>query len=605
MMISGPEHSALAEPSLFLYTFLNFFISAAPGTQQSADFCNLKLRGESLMIWQQKAGQSAPRVIGLMLLFFILLAAMSAAAAEQPVLPDFGRYYALVIGNQSYQQLDEVKTARADAKEAARLLEEQYGFEVELLLDADRDRMLWTLSRLPKRIPRQERDSLLIYYVGHSRMSRKNGAGWWLPVDAAKEADTDWIPAALISNILGTVRARHILVVTDSCYSGNLQMPDDGGRRQESKEARLRRLVETPSLTVLQSGGEQPVYENRDRNSLFARNFLHTLSVNRHILSGRVLFERMVQPYFRATEQLLEYGYLTGTEREQGDFIFAPKGLQEMSRQPAAPPRKLKKKNVKPMPEAKPEAAVPPPSPKQAAAPPPKKGDIMINEVSGMELIYVPSGCFKMGSSLDEKGRFAWEGPVHEVCVDGFWIGKYEVTQEQWQKIMGGNPSGFQKGGSYPVENVSWNDAQKFLSRLNKRSSRVYRLPTEAEWEYACRADSSGKYCGGGNPDFLAWHEENSGGATHPAGKLQANAFGLHDMSGNVWEWCSDRFDKNYYGLAGTRLNPQGPASGSESRVVRGGSAGSRVRNCRAAFRFRNKPDYRENLMGFRVVMQE
>ena len=579
------------------------------------------------MIWQQKAGQPAPRVIGLMLLFFILLAAMSTAAAEQPVLPDFGRYYALVIGNQSYRQLDEVKTARADAKEAARLLEEQYGFEVELLLDADRDRMLWTLSQLPKRIPRQERDNLLIYYVGHSHLSLTNGAGWWMPVDADPDSDTDWIPTALISNLLDTVRARHILVVTDASYSGNLQVPDDGQRRQESNKERLRRLLQTPSITVLQSGGEQPAYEARDRNSLFARSVLHTLSVNRHILSGRVLFERMVQPYFRATEQLLEYGYLTGNEREQGDFIFVPKHLQNVSQQPApttqaavpkeqaAPPRKLKQKTVKLRPEVKSEAAMPPPPPpKQAAAPqdpaalplpPPKKGDIMINELSGMELIYVPSGCVNMGSSIKEKGRFAWEGPVHEVCVDGFWIGKYEVTQEQWQKIMDSNPSGFQKGGSYPVENVSWNDTQKFLKRLNKRSSRVYRLPTEAEWEYACRADSSGKYCGGDNPDFVAWHEENSGGTTHPAGKLQANAFGLHDMSGNVWEWCSDRFDKNYYGLSGTRLNPQGPASGSENRVVRGGSAGSRVRNCRAAFRFRNKPDYRENLMGFRVVMQE
>ncbi|CAK8714049.1 Formylglycine-generating enzyme, required for sulfatase activity, contains SUMF1/FGE domain [Candidatus Electronema halotolerans] len=577
------------------------------------------------MIWQQKAGQPVSRgVTGLTLLLFILLAAMSAAAAAQPVLPDFGRYYALVIGNQSYRQLDELKTARADAKETARLLEEQYGFEVELLLDADRDRMLWTLSQLPKRISRQERDSLLIYYVGHSRLNRKNGAGWWLPVDADQDTDTDWIPTALISNLLDTVRARHILVVTDSCYSGNLQMPDDGLRRQESKEQRLRRLVETPSLTVLQSGGEQPVYETGDRNSLFARNFLHTLSVNRHLLSGRVLFERMVQPYFRAAEQLLEYGYLTGSEREQGDFIFAPKELQKMSRQPSAPPHKIaaqplkkepnlppRKRVVQSAPEAPVEQLRPQkqaPAPQVPAAPPlppPKKGDIMINELSGMELIYLPSGCFKMGSSINEKGRFAWEGPVHEVCVDGFWIGKYEVTQEQWQKIMGGNPSGFQKGGSYPVENVSWNDAQKFLNRMNKRSSRVYRLPTEAEWEYACRADSSGKYCGGDTPDFLAWHEENSGGITHPAGKLQANAFGLYDMSGNVWEWCSDRFDKNYYGLAGTRLNPQGPASGSENRVVRGGSAGSRVLNCRAAFRFRNKPDYRENLMGFRVVMQE
>ncbi len=566
------------------------------------------------MIWQQKTTRPALRVIGLMLLLFPLLAAINAAAVEQPVLPDFGRYYALVIGNQSYRNLDELKTARLDAKEIARQLEEQYGFEVELLLDADRDRMLWTLSQLPKRIPRREQDSLLIYYVGHSHLNRQNGAGYWLPVDAAQDHDTEWIPTALITNLLGTVRARHILVLTDSYYTGNLQLPEEAGRRQEDKKERLQRLLETPSLTVLSSGGEQPIYETRDRHSMFATSLLNTLRDNQHILSGRVLFERMVQPYFRATEQLMEYGYLAGTEREQGDFLFLPKQLQTMRqmRRPAVQPRKVAQLAPKPKPEYKisPPKQVatstsPPPAPVASPRPQPKKGDIMINEVSGMDLVYVPSGCFKMGSSSDEKGRFVWEGPVHEACVDGFWIGKYEVTQKQWKRIMGDNPSGFKKGDQYPVENVSWNDAQKFLGRLNKRSSRVYRLPTEAEWEYACRANGTGKYCGGDNPDFLAWHEENSGSTTHPTGKLQANDFGLYDMSGNVWEWCADRFDKNYYALAGTRLNPQGPASGSEKRVVRGGSAGSRVHNCRAAFRFRNEPDYQENLIGFRVVMQE
>jgi formylglycine-generating enzyme required for sulfatase activity len=183
-------------------------------------------------------------------------------------------------------------------------------------------------------------------------------------------------------------------------------------------------------------------------------------------------------------------------------------------------------------------------------------------------------------------------------------MGKYEVTQEQWQKIMGDNPAGFNKGGQYPVENVSWEDIKEFITRLNKRSGKMYRLPTEAEWEYACRANGSGKYCGGDNPDVLAWHEENSGKKTHPVGGKQANGFGLYDMSGNVWEWCADKFDKDYYAAGGVRNNPQGPSGGGE-RVERGGSAASRVHNCRAAFRFRNRPDYHEDMLGFRILMQE
>ena len=532
------------------------------------------------MAWQQKSKRL--RMIGLLLLF--LGPAWSAVAAGQPVLPDFGRQYALVIGNQSYKNLDELPTVRTDAQDVGRLLEELYGFKVELLLDADRDRMLWTLSQLPKRLADRERDSLLIYYAGHSQLGR-GGAGYWQPVDAVQNNEGSWISTDLISNILKTVRVRHILVATDAAYAVSLRLPS---------ETRFQKLLETPSITVLASGGDKPAQEPEARNSSFARSLLLALRDNHELLAGSKLFELMRQ---QRPQSMPRYGYITQAEQAQGDFFFVPRQLQYRE---AAPAVSKEQPAPAPLPQQKKMPAAPP-----AAARQPQQGDMLVNEASGMEFVYVPGGCFKMGSSLGEKGRFLWEGPVHEVCVNGFWLGKYEVTQAQWQKIMGDNPSGFGKGGEYPVENVSWENAKEFLRRLTQRSSgRIYRLPSEAEWEYACRASGSGKYCGGDNPDLLAWHEENSGNQTHPAGRKQANAFGLHDMSGNVWEWCGDRFDQAYYSVGGVRNNPHGPAGGGE-RVVRGGSAGSRVYNCRAAFRYKNQPDYRENMIGFRVVMQE
>ncbi|MCW5200163.1 SUMF1/EgtB/PvdO family nonheme iron enzyme, partial [Desulfobulbus sp. F1] len=202
---------------------------------------------------------------------------------------------------------------------------------------------------------------------------------------------------------------------------------------------------------------------------------------------------------------------------------------------------------------------------KQAAEP--KQGDITVDDFTGMKLACVPGGCFNMGSPPDEENRYVGESPVHKVCLDSFWMGQYEVTQGQWEKVMGDNPSKFKKGGNYPVENVSWKDGQEFIKKLNSRSGKSYRLPTEAEWEYACRAGGSGKYCGGGDVDAVAWYSDN---ATHAVGAKDANAFDLYDMSGNVWEWCADWYEEDYY-ASSLKDNPQGPDKG-ESRCLRGGS---------------------------------
>ncbi len=178
--------------------------------------------------------------------------------------------------------------------------------------------------------------------------------------------------------------------------------------------------------------------------------------------------------------------------------------------------------------------------------------------VTGMEFVWVPEGCFDMGSNEGESN----EKPVHEVCVDGFWMGKYEVTQGQWEKVMGNNPSSFKASDSHPVETVSWNDVQDFIRKLNALGKGGFRLPTEAEWEYACR--SGGKqetYCGGNDVNRVAWYWENSGEKTHPVGEKAANGLGLYDMSGNVWEWVSDWYKKDYYGKS-PRNNPKGPSNG-------------------------------------------
>jgi len=206
-------------------------------------------------------------------------------------------------------------------------------------------------------------------------------------------------------------------------------------------------------------------------------------------------------------------------------------------------------------------------------------------------------GCWNWTSDCESD-----EKPVHTVCVDGFHVGKYEVTQGQWREVMGNNPSRFSScGDNCPVESVSWNDARGFIGRLNAKTGMNYRLPTEAEWEYAARSGGKReKYAGGDNIDSVAWYDGNSGRRTHPVGTKLPNGLGLYDMSGNVLEWCSDWYGASYYGSS-PRNNPKGPSSGSV-RVVRGGCWSGDRQDARAAYRERNTPNYRYSILGFRLA---
>jgi formylglycine-generating enzyme required for sulfatase activity len=239
-------------------------------------------------------------------------------------------------------------------------------------------------------------------------------------------------------------------------------------------------------------------------------------------------------------------------------------------------------------------------------------GETMTNSI-GIEFNLIPAGEFMMGCS--DGDTECYEGSKHKVTITkSFYMGKYEVTQGQWKAIMGENPSDFKDcGDNCPVENVSWNDAQEFITklcdkeweakgffaRLISKKTCNYRLPTEAEWEYAARAGTTTKYYEN-DLNSIAWYDKNSGDKTHPVGQKKPNKFGLYDMSGNVEEWVEDWYDYNYYTSASVS-DPQGLASGY--RVLRGGSWILSAQNCRSSNRSGYSPDDRFNFIGLRVVL--
>lgn len=206
-------------------------------------------------------------------------------------------------------------------------------------------------------------------------------------------------------------------------------------------------------------------------------------------------------------------------------------------------------------------------------------------------------GCGSWASDCYEE-----EKPSHTVRVDGFWMGKFEVTQGQWKKVMGNNPSRLKKGDNYPVESVSWTDAKKFTSKLNAIGSTKFRLPTEAEWEYAARSGGKPeKYAGGDDVDRVAWYDSNSGKSTHPVGTKAPNGLGLYDMSGNVWEWCEDVYSGNAYS-AHSRDNPLYTTSERTARVTRGGAWRGGSRFVRTTSRNDNAPGTGSFIVGLRLA---
>ena len=226
---------------------------------------------------------------------------------------------------------------------------------------------------------------------------------------------------------------------------------------------------------------------------------------------------------------------------------------------------------------------------------------ITVNGVS-FKMIYVEAGTFTMGATPEQGPAYDQEKPAHPVALSSYWIGQTEVTQALWKAVMGSNPSHFNTNLQCPVEVVSWDNCQTFISRLNQLTGMKFRIPTEAEWEYAARGGKNSrgyKYAGSNTLDNVAWYNENADDMTHPVAQKAPNELGLYDMSGNVWEWCQDWFG-SYSGEA--QINPTGPASGTE-RVMRGGSWNAPFGGCRLSVREEFEPSLASNFFGLRLAL--
>jgi len=217
-----------------------------------------------------------------------------------------------------------------------------------------------------------------------------------------------------------------------------------------------------------------------------------------------------------------------------------------------------------------------------------------------LKMILVKGSEFKMGR---KHSKFPPDMPIHSVKLDSYFIGKYLVTQKLWVEIMNSNPSEFKASDNHPVENVTWDEVQIFIGKLNSKLGRNYRLPTEAEWEYAARGGIAHRFymfSGSNDLDEAAWWIGNSNVTTQPVGQKIPNDLGIHDMTGNVWEWCNDWYDSNYYSNS-PEMNPQGPPNG-ENKVRRGGAFCSFPDLLHIAKRSYSKPDGKFRYLGFRLA---
>ena len=275
-------------------------------------------------------------------------------------------------------------------------------------------------------------------------------------------------------------------------------------------------------------------------------------------------------------------------------------------KQPA--PKPTPKPKPKPTPKSTPKPE-PQPTPKPTPQPTPRRQTasysnhvLRVGNVA-YNMKRVEGGTFTMGATAEMSAPFSDEKPTHQVTLSSYAIGETEVTQALWQAVMGNNPSRFE-GDDLPVEMVSWDDCQTFINKLNNLTGQRFRLPTEAEWEFAARGGNRSnhtQYSGSSRLDDVAWYEDNSGRKTHPVKTMRANELGIYDMAGNVMEWCQD-----WYGSysSSSQSNPTGPGSGS-SRVCRGGSWYITARFCRTSVRRSNSPGNRYYYLGLRLALSE
>jgi len=516
-------------------------------------------------------------VISVSLCFLFLLIVLPATSYAAPELRT-----ALVIGNGQYAD-GRLKNPVNDATDMAATLQ-RLGFTVILKKDARQQEMEEAIRDFGNRLKRG--GAGLFFYAGHG--IQISGRNYLIPIGARIEREMDAkykaIDAEMILDEMANAGNPLNIVILDACRDNPL------GRSLRSAGRGLAIISEAPQgtfITYSTSPGKTAA-DGTGRNSPYTAALLQTIAEPGVPIEQ--VFKKVRQRLSRETGNKQIPWEVSSL---QGDFYFNP------SRTSAAPviERRQEAPAAEPISPAGREGSNVAMGPRPSPQP-----ESFTDPVTGMEFIRIKGGCFQMGDTFGDGA--ADEKPVHEVCVGDFYLGKYEVTQAQWQTVMGDNPSDFKKGGSYPVDTVSWNDAEEFIGKLNERTGKAYRLPTEAEWEYAARSGGKRqKWAGTSSEGYLAdhaWYDKNAGGSTQPVGEIKPNGLGLYDMSGNVWEWCWDWFDEGY-----NARNQSSGLTGADSnlyRVVRGGSWFHNPADLRVSIRYGNYPSSSFSRFGARLV---
>ena len=478
--------------------------------------------------------------------------ALSLPAQERAiaVMPNGERRVALVIGNGGYGEAP-LKNPPTDARAMAKALE-SCGFKVSLVVNANRVEMFKAVRDFGERI--QGGGVGLFYYAGHGMQVK--GSNYLIPVGVdinnEDEVPVQALDVNAVLSKMDSAKNRLNLLILDACrnnpFARSFRSANRGLSQMEAPSGSFLAFATAPGSTASDGEGGQ--------NGLYTQHLLKAMQ-QRGLKVEEVFKQVRIEVKKASRDQQVPWDSSSLT----GEFYFRTEDDPVPAGLGSAPVK----------------APVVTPAYHQ-------------NQL-GMTFSEIPTGTFTMGGSGSN------EQPRHTVSVTSFWLGRTVVTQAQWKAVMGNAPSKF-KGDELPVEQVSWEDAQRFIAALNaKQSDRSYRLPTEAEWEYACRAGTTGETYG--DLDAIAWFSSNSGKTTHPVGQKQANNFGLYDMLGNVWQWCEDNGHDNYQGAPTDGSVWQGRDS---RRVFRGGSWFRASRDLRSASRLVVGQTFRGFDVGFRLV---
>lgn len=538
------------------------------------------------------------------------------------IVPLYSDYQALVIGAGNYEKgWPKLPKPSSDAVEITETLK-KIGFRpdnIHVIIDPSSSALKDAFNRLVKE-SKEEDKAIFIYFAGHGHtLKQADGTplGYIVPVDTP-DPDLDvigFMEKAISMRDIETyaqlIKSRHVLMMFDSCFSGALftVMRDKPSPYIEEKIAH-------PVRQFITAGQEN---ESVPDKSVFKEVFIQGVKdgyadMNRDgYVTGEELGYYMQENVvnYSYKRQHPQFGKINNPRLDKGDFVFQIKKSEEITK------------------EALPRSGERPAEAKIKTHPDNRRGEVFHDPVSGGEFVFIGGGCFQMGDIFGDGEDD--EKPVHEVCIKDFYMGKFEVTVGEFRKFVnatgyktdaekaGGcyiwsenryekNPDrtwrnpGFTQTDQHPVVCVSWNDSAAFLSWLSGKTGKDYRLPAEAEWEYAAGGgDRKEKWAGTNNELELkryAWFADNSEGKTYPVGQRQPNRLGLYDMNGNVWEFVQDFYDLNYYSIS-PKDEPSGPDKG-DFKGLRGGSYKNNSGSVRNTERYWDRPDYRSPADGFR-----